>query len=121
MLSVDYRTRPLSPSLEDSYPWLGRLVRGTERLYATVAVAGASLVLDGRIRCKGASAADKLLRFLKILRDGGSQREEYAALLGGLVLKQADTNINIRWELPREAIRGWLQRASPKQPLPSLP
>jgi hypothetical protein len=115
LISLDYRARRLTPTLERSFPSLGRLISGVRRMSAIVNLVGGKLELDGRIRCKHATAAAKVLRFLETIRAAGKERARYSELLGTLELELADNTVNVHWPLPRESVARWIHQSASDQ------
>jgi hypothetical protein len=120
LLSVDYRATRISAGLAEAYPSLSSLISGVVRLDATLELIGGQLQLDGRLRCKTAGAATKVLRFLETIRDAGKEASAYAELLGALELERQGDAISIRWPLPRDVVAAWIH-GSTQPPAPDRP
>lgn len=132
LLSLDYRAatrgkakagmpRPLEPSTKNKrpassgsmlakYPHLERLIRGINRLQASADISGKRLDLTARFRCGNAKQANRVERFLRTLRDAGSEREHLHELLRGMRVERDEETVMLRWALPRAAIIALLRR-----------
>ena len=104
LLSIDYRPARLSPSLEDRYPSLSALLRGVERVRATVHFEGDEVRLEGRVGCASESAALKLRRFVDTFRASLSKSERHAHTLSDLKATTVETDLRLTWSLPRRIV-----------------
>jgi hypothetical protein len=114
LISLDYRARRLSPTLEMRFPSLASLISGVDRMSGIVNLVAGKLELDARIRCKHTTAAAKVLRFLETIREAGKHRQRYSELLGALELELAESTVSVRWPLPRESVARWLHEDKPE-------
>jgi hypothetical protein len=116
LLSLDYRASRLSPDLAKRFPSLARLMGGMKRVEATVDMRAGKLELEGRIRCKNAGAAQRVLRFLDTIREVG--KRSHAELLKELAVKRDGSTVTVRWPLPPHAVAQWIARdaARPEAP-----
>jgi hypothetical protein len=104
LLSVDYRPSRPSAEIENAYPSLAALLRGIERVRATVDITGQRLDIDGTISCRNERAAERVSRFVETIQQGGSARPELGSLLGSLTVRRAERTVLVRWPLEREAV-----------------
>lgn len=113
LLSMDYRPTRLSPSLEDRYPSLSALLRGVERVRATVHFEGDEVRLEGRVGCASESAALKLRRFIDTFRNSLSKSKRHASTLRQLEATTTETDLRFTWRLPRRIVWALISSGSP--------
>ncbi len=105
LMSVDYRTRRLEPSLERKYPNAARIIRDLRRVRGVADVAADGLAFDVEIIAKSAQAADRTALFLSALRDGAKE-EGLSAMLGRMKIEPLDAAVRVRLVLPPELVLG---------------
>ena len=108
LMSLDYRAQKPSVALTERFASLAGLIVGIVRISAIVEVTGKTLQLEGRIRCRGARAAEKILRFIETIKAATASRPRYAGLLDELEIVREGGVVQLRWSLPRQAVRALL-------------
>ncbi|MBI4951637.1 MAG: hypothetical protein HY908_06360 [Myxococcales bacterium] len=103
LVSLDWNAARAAKGL-GRYPSLAKLMRGVERVRATLRPSGSDVVLEARIRCRGASEADRVGRFLEAIRDVARERPRFAGLFAALELTPSDDTLVVRWTLPPAAL-----------------
>jgi hypothetical protein len=121
IVSVDLRPRRLPVSLERRFPSIGAIIAGIKRVRAAVIPTADGVRLDAEISARSKPAAERVLRFLKALRDNVADPER-KGLMKELSIEHVGEAVRVRWTLPARALASLVQApltAPPAQaPLP---
>lgn len=115
VLSLDWRVKPPSHQLQNRFPSLARLMRGIERLRATLEFRGQELRLEGRMSCRDEAAAERVLRFLSTIAATAQQLERYRWLLEPLKLQTEGNMVQLRWTLAPTTLVELLRAGRPTE------
>jgi hypothetical protein len=107
LVSVDLRVRRLAPALERRFPSLGAVVAGLDRARGTATLKDDGLAIDLAIVGASEAGAERLLRFVDALREGGAASER-ARVLASLSAERTERTVRVRWTVPAALLLGAL-------------
>lgn len=108
IVSVDLRPRRLPVSLERRFPSIGAIIAGIKRVRAAVVPTADGVRLDAEISARSKPAAERVLRFLKALRDNVAD-PEHKDLMKELSIEHVGEAVRVRWALPARALASLVQ------------
>jgi hypothetical protein len=108
IVSLDIRPRRLPVSLERRFPSIGAIIAGIKRVRAAVVPTADGVRLDAEIIARSKPAAERVLRFLKALRDNVAAPES-KDLMKELSIEHVGEVVRVRWALPARALASLVQ------------
>ncbi len=108
LLSFDMRPRRLSADLEQRFPSIARLVSQIQRVRGTVHVEAEALVLRVEVIAKSEASADRVSRFLSVLKDGADPQGT-SALLKTLEVEPLGGVVSVRLRVPAAVVLAALE------------
>lgn len=100
LVSLDWRPRPLRTTLATRFPSIAGVLRGLERVRATATMGEASVDVRAQIDAVDDAAAEKVERFLGLLRDNAGED----SLLAALTIERAASTVHVGVDVPAEVV-----------------
>lgn len=98
LVSLDWRPRPLRPSLAKRFPSIAGVLRGLSRVRATASMGEAAIEIRAEVEAADEAAATKVARFLELLRDNAGDAE--AALLAPMKIERTGAIVHLSCDIP---------------------
>lgn len=108
IVSLDLRPRRLPVTLERRFPSIGAIIAGIKRVRATVVPTADGVRLDAEISARSRPAAERVLRFLRALRDNVAA-PEHRDIMKELSIEHVGEAVRVRWTLPARALASLVQ------------
>jgi hypothetical protein len=98
LVSLDWRPRPLRPSLARRFPSIAGVLRGLSRVRATASMGEAAIEVRAQLEAADEASATRVARFLELLRDNAGDAE--AALLAPMKIERTGATVHLSCDIP---------------------
>ncbi len=120
VVSVDYRPRRLSRSLERKFPSVGRIIRELESVRGSVEVEDKGVAVDLIFTARNEAGATHVKRFIEVLRDN-TVDTGLSALLRNIDVEATSSTLHVKWVLPPDVVMRALSERKGRTVVESAP
>lgn len=120
IVSADIRARRLPHELERRFPSFGRLIAQVTRIKALMAAGDEGLRVETEIIARGDAGAERVRKFLDVLREGASE-DGATVVLRRMKIEKLGATVRVTAALPIDVLVALLEpRADGERPRPAM-